>query len=251
MLQNKICEFKFKNSLTDLKFKLNNFLTSSLLTHLVMESLPHELQQKIEDMACRMQHNGAPSRYGLIVSIDVDPSKQIAADLEQSLKEWIFDSLDNAHRALDCHVEWHFVSNVKCDVSLFEDDETENRYQVCVNITPNENNEASNGLFLYQPKLECDTEVDPSAVLHHFTTPPREARSVSISGVNTTVISDEWSDCISPCPDTFARAGEGYMLHRMHTLVAEGCTPFPRMFTSHETSFSFNWPGYGGSQIQR
>ena len=103
-------------------------------------SVPSEIRDIVLDMACRKQHNNSPSRYGLIVCIDVDFSKKIEGDLETALKEWVWDSLDRAHRALDFEVPWHFVSNVRYD--QWEDDgsddenERRNCYQVCVHIEP-------------------------------------------------------------------------------------------------------------------
>jgi hypothetical protein len=55
-----------------------------------MQSLPSEVNGLIEDMACRKQHNGSPSRFGLIVCTDVDFAKKVDGDFERELEAWIY-----------------------------------------------------------------------------------------------------------------------------------------------------------------
>lgn len=217
-----------------------------------MQDVPVDIQRVISDMACQKQHNTSPSRYGLIVCVDVDFSKKIEGDLEKVLEEWIWDSLNRAHRALDFEVAWHFVSNVRYD--QWEDDDSDyederfNCYQVCVQIEP-DSGHGSPPLLSYAPKHFVDTPVDPEKVLEHFTTPPRDVRGVAVSGVNQAVLCDEWVDCISQMPNTFSRDGKGYMLHPMFTLCeSRQADALPRMFTRREMSFNFGWPDYPGSR---
>ena len=218
-------------------------------------SVPSEIQAIVLDMACRKQHNNSPSRYGLIVCIDVDFSKKIEGDLERALKEWIWDCLDRAHRSLDFEVPWHFVSNVRSD--QWEDDNpdnvpprNENFYQVCVHIEPH-SHAGGPPLLSYAPKHEVETPVHPDKVLEHFTTPPQDVRGVAISGVNQAVLCDEWSNCIAQMTNTFCRNGKGYMVHPMYILPERWqADVLPRMFTQRETSYKFGWPDYPGERGQ-
>lgn len=215
-----------------------------------MAALPSDIIAIVDDMACRKQHNASPSRHGLIVCVDVDFSKKIEGDFERALEEWIWDSLDRAHRALDFEIQWSFVCNVYAD--QWQDDDSddderedpENRYQVCVHIEPHLYSRAG-PLFSYSPRHVVETPVDPSAVLAHFTTPLREVRAVSVSGVEDTTLRDEWKECIAAVPNSWDRAGKGYMAHPMFLLPPSfQADTLPRMFAQRETSFRFGWPDY-------
>ena len=218
-------------------------------------SLPAEVCNIVLDMACRKQHNNSPSRYGLIVCIDVDFSKKIEGDLETALQEWVWDSLDRAHRELDFEVPWYFVNNVRHD--QWEDDDSDNDepqhhncYQICVQIEPDKDS-GGPPLLSYAQQHEVKTPVHPEKVLEHFTAPPRDVRGVAISGVNQEVLCDEWSNCIAPMTNTFSRGGKGYMLHPMYTLPEQlQAETLPRMFCQRERSFTFGWPNYPGFPLK-
>lgn len=215
-----------------------------------MAQLPSDVVAMIGDMACHKQHNNSSSRYGLIVCVDVDFSKKIEGDFERALEEWIWDSLDRAHRALDFEIRWNFVCNVKHD--QWEDDDSddderadpENRYQVCVHIKPPMSS-GSGPLFSYSPRHAVETPVDPGAVLAQFTSPPKDVRAISVSGVDSATLRGEWEDCIASVPSRFCRAGEGYMVHPMFILPERfQADSLPRMFAQREKSFEFGWPNY-------
>lgn len=217
-----------------------------------MQNVPADVLGVIDKMVCTKQHNGSPSRYGLIVCVDVDFSKKIEGDFETTLKEWIWDSLNRAHRELDFEVAWHFVSNVRSDQWEDDDSDTEderaNCYQVCVQIEPYRDN-GGPPLLSYAPRHAVDTPVHPDKVLQHFTSPPRDVRGVAVSGVNQAVLCDEWVNCIAQMMNTFDREGMGYMLHPMHTLPESfQADSLPRMSTRREKSFNFGWPGYPGQR---
>ena len=214
-----------------------------LCSFLIIAALPSDII-----MACRKQHNGSPSRYGLIVCVDVDVSTKIDGDFAQALQEWIWDSLDRAHRALDLEVGWKFVCNVYADQredsDSDSDSEPNNGYQVCVHIEPDRSSRKG-PLLWYSPQHTVQTPVDPSAVLAHFTAPLRQVRAVSVSGVNNTTLRDEWKDCCATVPNCFDRAGQGYNAHPMFLLPARSqADTLPRMFAQRETSFRFGWPDY-------
>lgn len=216
-----------------------------------MQALPTELEGAIQDMVCRKLHNNSPSRIGLIIVVDVTFSTKIEGDLERALEEWVWDSLDSAHRALDFDVVWQFVSNVVRDKNIdegYEDypEERENMYQVCVNIEPS----ASIGklpLFRYSAGYEIQSPVNPASVLEHFTSPPVEVRGIAVSGVDQDILRGQWKDCISQAPNSFDRAGKGDMQHPMWILPeSEQDGSFPRLASIREMSFNFGWPGYPG-----
>ena len=216
--------------------------------------LPGELVASIQDMACRKIHNDAPSRFGLIVVVDVACSSKIEGSFERRLEEWAWDSLDRAHQAVDARAQWHFVSNVLIDQFDDTDDDQyrQNQYQICVHIEPPTAYRKSNGLFCYSPEHSdwAKNPVHPARVLEHFATPPAEVRGVAVSGVSQTIIRDEWADCIAKCSEQFDRDGKGFMLHPMWTLPAmnSGNAALPRLFTRREMSFNFGWPSYPGGR---
>ena len=219
-----------------------------------MRALPAELHAGILDMACRKQHNGAGSRYGLIVALDIDFAHKIEGELERALEAWVWDSLDRAHRSLDFQVPWHFVQNVRHD--QWNDDYTDaqgnpvegcmNTYQVCVHIEPKTHTGVL-PLFTYAPQHEVDTVVEPARVLEHFVQPPPTVRGVAVSGVCQALIRDEWAACIAQEHNSFDRTGSGYMRHAMYTLPEEAqADTLGRLFSQRETSCNFGWPGYPG-----
>lgn len=213
-----------------------------------MQALPDDIHGIIDDMACRKQHNNTATQYGIIIVVDVDFAKKIEGDLEKTLEEWIYDSLNNAHRTLDFSNSWKFVSNVRAD--QWEDDEdpsekNENRYQVCINIQgwPGAMDYDS-GLFSYWYDL-TNPKVHPARVLEYFDAPPTEVRGVAVSGVSQEVLIQQWIQCIAKDSNDFERAGRGYMIHPMWELP-EQCQDgtLPRLFTCREMSFNFGWPNY-------
>ena len=213
-----------------------------------MQALPDELVAGIRDMACRTLHNGSPSRFGLMVVVDVTFSAKIEGALERALEGWVWDSLDRAHRALDFETCWQFVGNVLHD--QWEDEEGRfNRYQACVNIESYTCGDAGDdGLFPYDLVHSSTAPVDPARVLEHFTSPPPAVRGVAISGVNQGILRDQWADCIAQ-ESNFDRAGKGYMLHPMWTLPEQAQDgTFPRLATVREKSFNFGWPDYPGNR---
>ena len=214
--------------------------------------LPHDLQLKIQDMACRRQDNGRPSFFGFIIVIDVDFKQKIHDALERRLEEWVWDSLDRAHRALDFETPWMFVSNVHSDQwngdYKDEDGESiegrENSYQVCVYTEPS--NRWIYPLFNYS-HFEGVLPVDPSAILNYFDTEPAAVRSISVSGVDQPTLRNQWVNCIIKDPDEFDRPGRGYMRHPMWTLPDRlQADSFPRLADVREQSFTFGWPDYPG-----
>ena len=72
-------------------------------------TIPAKLVNDIQAMTCQKLHNNSPSRFGLIVSIDVTFNCKIQGAIEHMLEEWVWDSLDRAHRALDFDVCWNFA----------------------------------------------------------------------------------------------------------------------------------------------
>jgi hypothetical protein len=214
-----------------------------------MQALPTELENVIQDMVCRKLHNNSPSRIGLIIVADVSFSTKIEGDLERALEGWVWDSLDSAHRALDFDAGWAFVSNVVRDQNIDDGyadypEERENMYQVCVNIEPC----AIMGklpLFRYSGGYAIQSPVTPASVLEHFASPPVEVRGISVSGVDQDILRGQWEDCISKDPDSFDRAGQGYMQHPMWVLPdrAQDGT-FLRLASVRERSFNFGWSGY-------
>ena len=219
-----------------------------------MQALPEELVADIQDMACRKLHNGSPSRFGLIVVVDVDFSFKIEGALERALEGWVWDSLDRAHRALDFEVCWRFVGNVLHDQwedKAYEDYLVQhfNWYQVCVNIKSDVCGDAGdNGLFPYAPEHISPEPVDPASVLEHFTSSPSAVRGVAISGVNQNIVRDQWAECIAQ-ESHFDRAGKGFMLHPMWTLAEQAQDgTFPRLTDVRERSFNFGWPDYPGQR---
>ena len=209
-----------------------------------MQALPADIHSIIDDMACRKQHNNTATQYGIIIVVDVDFAQKIEGDFEQTLKGWIWDSLDRAHRALDFSNSWKFVSNVRDD--QWEDDEDpKNRYQVCINIEgwPGAM-DGDTGLFSYSYNLP-NPKVHPARVLEHFTAPPTEVRGIAVSGVSQEILIQQWIQCIAKDSNDFDRAGRGYMLHPMWQLP-EQCQAdtIPRLFSVREMSFNFGWPNY-------
>ena len=188
--------------------------------------------------------NGSPSRFGLIVSVDVANDTVIYGTFRRALEEWVWDSLDRAHRCLDHDITWYFVGNVNSDQGL-----SANRYQVCVRIEPHDDTGEQSGLFHYMPIPYKTEPVHPANVLEHFTSPPENVRGVSVSGVHQTVLRDQWAACITKLEDdsSFDIPGEGYMKHPMWTLASRGWEAgHPRLAIRREVSYLFNWPDYPG-----
>jgi hypothetical protein len=227
----------------------------------------------IDEMACRRVHNGHASGYGFILTIEIDFAQKIEGNLEEQLTEWIYKSLDRAHRALDFDRAWSFVSNVRmdqwvdpctvCEASLehpwssatastsCSTCDRENSLQVCVHIDdhfrmagPDE------GLFGYsygEPDAVC-----AAALLAQFDTAPESVRGLAVSGVDETQIRDEWAECITHTPNRYDRDGKGYMVHPMYTLP-ESCQDgtlgtWPQVCVRREMSFNFGWPEYPGGR---
>lgn len=225
-------------------------------------ALPHDLQLVVQDMACRRQDNGSPSSFGFIIVIEVDFTEKIHGVLERRLEEWVWDSLDRAHRALDFETPWMFVSNVRDDqfngdMSDDEDgkiiEDRRNSYQVCVYTEPN--GKCVLPLFNYS-RFEGMLPVDPSAILGYFDTEPAAVRSISVSGVDQPTLKSQWVACIIKDPTEFSRPGRGYMRHPMWRLPSkqersylseqDQLNCFPRLMTVREKSFDFGWPAYPG-----
>lgn len=215
-----------------------------------MESLPTEIQEQIHDMACLRQHNNHGSVYGFIIVLDIDFESKIEGEVERALKEYVWDSLDSAHRALDSDNGWVFVSNVLRDQWEDEDESDEeermasrkNRYQICVKTERRQN--CILPLFHYS-YTSGHVPIQSSAVLEHFTCPPATVRGIAVSGVDQLILRDEWAECITAVPNIFDRPGKGYMLHPMWTLCEkEFDGAIPRLASVREQSFNFGWPEY-------
>ena len=195
---------------------------------------------------CDKLHNGSPSRFGMIVSIDVANDTKMEGAFRHTLEEWVWDSLDRAHRCLDHDITWYFVGNVNSDQGP-----SANRYQACVRIEPHNESGEHNGLFHYMPVPYKTEPVHPATVLEHFTSAPGDVRRVSISGVHQTVLRDQWAACITKLEDdsSFDTLGLGYMAHPMWTLPARGWEAgHTRMYALKERSCHFGWPEYPGNR---
>ena len=91
-----------------------------------------------------------------------------------------------------------------------------------------------------------DVPVSPSRVLSHFEAPPVFVRSIGVSGVDKTVLRDEWADTIAVMPACVERAGRGYMVHPMWRFAEEAQAQEP--FNVREMSFNFGWENYPGER---
>ena len=217
-----------------------------------MQGLPGEVEDLINaGMVCLRQHNGAPSRHGMIIVLDVDFDTKIEGDVEKQLFQVVGRALNRAHKALDNDIPWRFVANVRSDQWECETSGTrENMYQVCVHLGDDNEKYLRNGPPLFSYAFEEDDPIDPRQVLAYFDHLPPFVRGVAVSGVHETVIRDEWTNCIAKEPNTFCRNGRGYMAHPM-VVLPEGGNGSPDMmdgFTVREQSFNFSWADYPGQR---
>ncbi len=216
--------------------------------------IPDEVQDIITDMACRTVHNGTESTHGLIICLDVDFARKIEGEVEKAIEEWVYNCLDQAHQALDFEYEWDFVFNVLDDQWRASDDDVESD-----DDEPDEENRIQAAVHLggdWSPsrwplfKENTRIPVHPAAVLAHFHTPPAFIRTVGISGVSERCLRDEWTEMISENPNRFSRAGKGYMVHPMYTLMdqAQHHRGVELPHTRREMSFRFGWKNYPPSE---
>jgi hypothetical protein len=102
-----------------------------------MAAIPTHVKNMIEDYVCRKVHNTVSSSHGLLICLDIDFEKKIEGNLENSIKERVYNCLDRAHQALDFKYSWDFIFNVRDDQyqhDYYDDVCQLNRIQIAVHF---------------------------------------------------------------------------------------------------------------------
>ena len=167
-----------------------------------------------------LRHNGAFSKAGVVLCIDVDHGVYINDMLELRIIEWVTQALQHAHEYEDAYNCWHFVHGVRHD-QWRDGDLALNGLQVTVayDVLP-----PSNG-YDWPLFPNEDTErpkILAADILEYFdlrNAPPGVVQ-VGASALSKPRIEAEWRETVSCEDSTFCRPGAGAGHHNMHTIPA-------------------------------
>lgn len=186
----------------------------------------------------RTVHNSAASRHGMILCVDIDPSRHICNDTEQEVITWLCQGLKSAHQQLDADNFWHFVHGVRHDQWV---DRSGNRRLNGLQLTIYFAEQVDDG---YAWPLFCRDvlprpSIDVADVAHNIGRAPSYVRSLGLSAVSKSCLVHEWKQTVSTEAEDFCRGGSGFDEHAMYTLHGFADTPNP--LESVENSCAFGW----------
>lgn len=167
-----------------------------------------------------LQHNGASSRSGAVICVEVDFDVYINELMEFNIMEWITEGLKRAHECEDAYNRWHFVHGIRHD--QWQDGELRlNGIQVTVAFSPLPPNKGYDWPLFPNEEMERP-KIAAADILQCFgrgNTPCGVSR-VGFSALRKPRILAEWYETVASRDSAFCRPGDGAGLHYMHTIPA-------------------------------
>lgn len=171
-----------------------------------------------------LRHNGASSRYGMVLCVEVDFGVAIDDALEHAIEDWVTEALRDAHSETDAGNLWHYVYGVRHD--QWQDNEQPHVRLNGLQFTLAFGQLNCNGYDwpLFPNEAAERPEISAADVLQHFLPEraPPEVVGLGVSAVMRPTLHAEWRETVTDGPTTFCRTGLGAGVHWMRTLHSMG-----------------------------